>query len=182
MSLAKVSESCNNMETLSAYEQKDKLLVFDKENAKRTQVRDSQADYYSSHMWLSEEEKKTMMEKEKKRKEMKSRIHEKKLHISFDIAGRRVIEYSNAIASEEEEQQEEGDDDDKDDCNRSNKGIISDTADSASAANLVDITAASFSTFQNIDLEFNPTKAGEVYRSMKKLWTCCIYLGKGWIV
>jgi hypothetical protein len=35
-----------------AYRQKDKLLMFDKEHAKRTHVHDAQADYYETGRYV----------------------------------------------------------------------------------------------------------------------------------
>ena len=55
--------------TASAYRLKDRLLVFDKEHAKRTQVFDMQADYYESATWLTAEEKESIDAREKKRRE-----------------------------------------------------------------------------------------------------------------
>jgi hypothetical protein len=54
---------------LTAVRHKDKLLRFDREHTKRTQVHDAQADYYTSTNWLTPEEKQQMEEKEKKRQE-----------------------------------------------------------------------------------------------------------------
>jgi hypothetical protein len=81
----------NQESTIRAYQQKDKLLLFDKENAKRTQVLDSQADYYESSTWLTDEEKREIDEKERKRVE-KSMVGHKKMHIAYDIAGRKFVQ------------------------------------------------------------------------------------------
>ncbi|RYH00606.1 hypothetical protein EON65_49040 [archaeon] len=51
----------------TAYEQRDRLLNFDREHAKRTQVRDSQADYYVTNAWSSQEEREQADEDDKKR-------------------------------------------------------------------------------------------------------------------
>ena len=48
--------------TIGAYQQKDKLMTFDREHAKRTHVNDAQSDYYESSTWLSEEEKKVVLD------------------------------------------------------------------------------------------------------------------------
>eukprot|EP01035_Chromulina_nebulosa_P030048 gene30048-39907_t len=54
--------------TVRAYSQKDKLLLFDREHAKRTHVHDAQADYYESSAWLTAEEKKQIDDKLRKKK------------------------------------------------------------------------------------------------------------------
>eukprot|EP01031_Cornospumella_fuschlensis_P037296 gene37296-45282_t len=51
----------------AAYEQRDRLLSFDREHAKRTQVRDAQADYYVTNAWSSQEEREQADEEDKKR-------------------------------------------------------------------------------------------------------------------
>lgn len=53
LSYEEVSISGFDQSTKKAYKLKDKLLQFDKENAKRTQVHDAQADYYENSTWLS---------------------------------------------------------------------------------------------------------------------------------
>jgi hypothetical protein len=77
--------------TVAAYQQKDKLLTFDREHAKRTHVNDASADYYESATWLSPEEKAALDEKERRRREA-SRPSNRRYKMSFDLAGRRVIE------------------------------------------------------------------------------------------
>ena len=54
-------------------------------------MNDAQADYYESSTWLSEEEKKSLDDKERQRREA-SRPSNRKYKISFDIAGRKVVE------------------------------------------------------------------------------------------
>eukprot|EP01031_Cornospumella_fuschlensis_P010592 gene10592-12969_t len=51
----------------AAYEQRDRLLTFDREHAKRTQVRDAQADYYVTNAWSTQEEREQADEEDKKR-------------------------------------------------------------------------------------------------------------------
>jgi hypothetical protein len=76
-------------EMIDAYKQKDKLLQFDREYAKRTRVYDAQSDYYESGTWLSEEEKTELAKKETRRQE---RLREagkvKGFGFSVDLAGR----------------------------------------------------------------------------------------------
>lgn len=61
--------------------------MFDKENAKRTHVHDAQADYYETSTWLTEDERREIDEKEKKRREKYSPSN-RKLFIAVDVAGR----------------------------------------------------------------------------------------------
>jgi len=78
-------------DTLKAYRQKDKLLMFDKEHAKRTHVHDAQADYYETGTWLSEEEKSEMDKREQHRRDGRKPLN-RKFKMAFDMAGRRIIE------------------------------------------------------------------------------------------
>lgn len=75
----------------AAYKQKDKLLTFDKENAKRTKVNDAQGDYYETSTWLTAEEKAQIDEKERRRLEKYKRSG-KGVRVAFDIAGRKIVE------------------------------------------------------------------------------------------
>ena len=78
--------------TIRAYSQKDKLLLFDREHAKRTHVHDAQADYYESSAWLTAEEKKQIDDKLRKKKELRERRPATK-RITLDLAGRKIVEY-----------------------------------------------------------------------------------------
>ena len=78
---------------LKAYQQKDKLLIFDQENVKRTQVFDAQGDYYESNAtsssWLSEEEKQMMARKEERRKK---KLHERrKLRVDIHLFSEQYV-------------------------------------------------------------------------------------------
>ena len=134
-------------EAVAAYKMKDKLLVFDKENAKRTHVFDAQADWYESANWLGEDEKKRIDDKERRRREArKNRGRKNKINITFDLAGRKTIEYvedeeeeENAAAEEEFEPDPEEDDEEG-------------------------------RAYENAGLQEQRGKAGEVYRLMKQRW------------
>jgi hypothetical protein len=76
-----------SVSTVAAYRQKDKLMLFDSENAKRTQVHDAQSDYYKSNDWLTEEEKKENEKKEKERYDQKFN-RKSTFRISIDVSGR----------------------------------------------------------------------------------------------
>jgi len=128
--------------TVKAYAQKDKLLLFDREHAKRTHVHDAQADYYDSSAWLTPEEKQLIDDKLRKKKEARERRPTTK-HITFDLAGRKITEYigdANDANSPKEDRLASGDE------------------------LLIDV-----STYQNTELESRRSKAGEVYRQMKQM-------------
>ena len=78
--------------SVRAYSQKDKLLLFDREHAKRTHVHDAQADYYESSAWLTPEEKKQIDDKLRRKKELRDRRPTTK-RITLDLAGRKIVEY-----------------------------------------------------------------------------------------
>lgn len=84
---------------------KDKLMKFDREHAKRTEVRDTQSDYYTSNNWLSEEEKTEAEKKEKLRIESKKRSN-RPVNISIDLVGRRIVEHNEKTEASVEEENE----------------------------------------------------------------------------
>lgn len=168
--------------TVKAYKMLDKLLQFDKENAQRTHVHDAQADYYESGTWLSEEEKASIDKRNKLRLEAKNKRPQRKINIHFDIAGRRVVDYS---AEEEDVLFEDVDtmsglisckpctgaldndggrpswmeDDVGTSCSLGNSNL-------AGAHDLPD--EYDLPVYENAALEFSKGKAGEIYRTMKK--------------
>lgn len=89
--------------TIAAYKQKDKLLLFDREHAKRTQVKDAQGDYYETSTWLTAEEKAAIDEKERARLDKYKRSG-RQMKISFDIAGRKIVEDGKDDDEEDEEE------------------------------------------------------------------------------
>lgn len=67
--------------------QKEKLLEYDRNSVKRTQVIDDQADYFSTeNPWLSEDEKQSMKNKQQEYLDAKNRM-KKKVNITIDFAG-----------------------------------------------------------------------------------------------
>lgn len=67
--------------------QKEKLLEFDRNSVKRTQVIDDQADYFSTdNPWLSEEEKKAVKSKQQEYLDAKSKLR-RRVNITIDFAG-----------------------------------------------------------------------------------------------
>lgn len=138
-----------NESVVEAYRLKDKLLIFDKENTKRTHVFDAQADYYESANWLSEDEKKRIDDKERRRRAAKkNRGLTNKINIRFDLAGRKIIEYvkDNGEVEEGEDEEEEYEGEEEED----------DT-----------VTGLSYG---NTGLQNQRGRAGEVYRLMKQRW------------
>ncbi|KAH0547050.1 activating signal cointegrator 1 [Cotesia glomerata] len=73
--------------------QRDKLVEFDRNSVKRTQVIDDQSDYYQStdSVWLSNKER---AEIQKHQEEMRSRKHASRLSkkVTLDLYGRQVID------------------------------------------------------------------------------------------
>ena len=89
-------------DTVDAYRQKDKLMIYDKEHAKRTKVYDAQADYYESSAWLTEEEKEELKKRDQKRRE-KYRPTKRRTKLTLDFAERRVLEASSSSEDNEDE-------------------------------------------------------------------------------
>eukprot|EP01036_Dinobryon_divergens_P026600 gene26600-35272_t len=132
--------------TVRAYSQKDKLLLFDREHAKRTHVHDAQADYYESSAWLTAEEKKQIDDKLRKKKELRERRPTTK-RITLDLAGRKIVEY---IRKE---------DDDEDDILESH-GQLNPSSSQIEEHHV----------YANDELEGRGSRAGEVYRMMREKW------------
>lgn len=97
---------------IRAYELKDKLLVFDRENAKRTHVHDAQGDYYESTTWLTEEEKQAIDAREEERRS-KLKPSNRKMNFTIDVQGRRFVESKKNDEGEYEEEEQGHDDDDE---------------------------------------------------------------------
>jgi len=77
---------------VEAYRAKDRLLGYDKEHAKRTNVYDAEGDYYSSETWLTKDEKKKADAKEKKRRAaLNERGRAKGFRVAVDLTGRVVV-------------------------------------------------------------------------------------------
>lgn len=71
---------------------KDRLVAADRDGAMRTAVLDDQADFFEidSNAWLSEEEKRSMRERQKAMPDA-DEAHRKRFTVSFDMLGRQVI-------------------------------------------------------------------------------------------
>lgn len=87
---------------LRAYKHKDKLLVFDSENTKRTQVYDAQGDYYESASWLSESERAALDVKEMARRK---KLHTRRIAtLTLDLQSSLLIESTMSELDKEEEE------------------------------------------------------------------------------
>uniref|UniRef100_A0A0B6ZWX8 ASCH domain-containing protein n=2 Tax=Arion vulgaris TaxID=1028688 RepID=A0A0B6ZWX8_9EUPU len=82
-----------------ALQHRDKLLEFDRTSVRRTQVIDDECDYYAtdSNQWLNTEEREKLRKREE---ELRNSRHgsRRDRKITFDFAGRRVIDAENDIA------------------------------------------------------------------------------------
>ncbi|KAG7327256.1 hypothetical protein KOW79_008862 [Hemibagrus wyckioides] len=76
-----------------AIQHKDKLLEFDKNSIRRTQVLDDESDYFASdsNQWLSPVERATLRKREEELQELRH-ASRKDRKITLDFAGRRVLE------------------------------------------------------------------------------------------
>ena len=77
----------------AAVDNKDRLLDYQANSAKRTQIIDDESDYFNvdSNKWLTPEQREAM---KKKKEELQQEKHRSRLHrkITFDFAGRKVVE------------------------------------------------------------------------------------------
>ncbi|XP_048041529.1 activating signal cointegrator 1 isoform X1 [Megalobrama amblycephala] len=76
-----------------AIKHKDKLLEFDKNSVKRTQVLDDESDYFAtdSNQWLSPGEREAIRKREEELRELRH-ASRKDRKITLDFAGRRVLD------------------------------------------------------------------------------------------
>ncbi|TTA54983.1 Activating signal cointegrator 1 [Bagarius yarrelli] len=76
-----------------AIQHKDKLLEFDKNSVRRTQVLDDESDYFAtdSNQWLSPVEREKLRRREEELQELRH-ASRKDRKITLDFAGRRVLE------------------------------------------------------------------------------------------
>lgn len=139
--------------TVNAYRQKDKLLTFDREHAKRTHVNDAQSDYYESSTWLSDAEKAVLDRKEKLRRDA-AKPSNRRYKMSFDLAGRRVVEVI------------QGDDDDESDL--ANDGSGASVSKEGGGSGQYDPGYEPDQLVQNDALmSENAGRIGEVYRQIR---------------
>ncbi|XP_030622009.1 activating signal cointegrator 1 [Chanos chanos] len=76
-----------------AVQHKDKLLEFDKNSVRRTQVLDDESDYFAtdSNQWLSPSEREALRKREEELRDLRH-CSRKDRKITLDFAGRKVLE------------------------------------------------------------------------------------------
>ncbi|XP_061925148.1 activating signal cointegrator 1 isoform X2 [Entelurus aequoreus] len=81
-----------------AVQHKEKLLEYDKNSVKRTQVLDDESDYFAteSNQWLSTAERDKLRKKEEELRELRH-VSRKDRKITLDFAGRQVIDEGNNL-------------------------------------------------------------------------------------
>ncbi|XP_029284646.1 activating signal cointegrator 1 [Cottoperca gobio] len=81
-----------------AVQHKDKLLDYDKNSVRRTQVLDDESDYFAteSNQWLSPNEREKLRKKEEELRELRHASRKDK-KITLDFAGRKVIDEGNDL-------------------------------------------------------------------------------------
>lgn len=89
-----------------AYAVKDRLLQFDRENARRTHVHDAQADYYESSTWLSPEEKAAIDAKRKRARNAKL-PSQRRYIMKLNENGKKITANTIVLTKEEEEEGED---------------------------------------------------------------------------
>lgn len=171
--------------TVKAYKMLDKLLQFDKENAQRTHVHDAQADYYETGTWLTEEEKADIAKREALRQDAKKKKSHRKVNIRFDIAGRRVVDFNEEEAELADAEEVPGsfkvcsvqldNDGERPAWMYDETPLVESMGQTTiggqkACATQNDDEDEDFElpVYDNVGLERNRGKAGEVYRSMKK--------------
>ncbi|XP_033488714.1 activating signal cointegrator 1 [Epinephelus lanceolatus] len=81
-----------------AVQHKDKLLEYDRNSVRRTQVLDDESDYFAtdSNQWLSPGEREKLRKKEEELRELRH-ASRKDRKITLDFAGRQVIDEGNNL-------------------------------------------------------------------------------------
>ena len=76
---------------LRAITEKERLVGYDRDSAKQTAVIDDQSDFFEidSNIWLSQEEKAFLKQKEEEM-EAERRSERDKVYVTFDLLGRKV--------------------------------------------------------------------------------------------
>uniref|UniRef100_A0A3Q1I3F0 Activating signal cointegrator 1 n=1 Tax=Acanthochromis polyacanthus TaxID=80966 RepID=A0A3Q1I3F0_9TELE len=85
-----------------ALQHKDKLLEFDRNSVRRTQVLDDESDYFAtdSNQWLSPSEREKLRKQEEELRELRH-ASRKDRKITLDFAGRQVIDEGNHLTPPE---------------------------------------------------------------------------------
>eukprot|EP00397_Hematodinium_sp_SG-2012_P014498 GEMP01014740.1.p1 GENE.GEMP01014740.1~~GEMP01014740.1.p1 ORF type:complete len:738 (+),score=182.95 GEMP01014740.1:50-2263(+) len=87
---------------------KDQLVDYDGNSKKRTKVYDDSTDWFSetANPWLTQKQRKHA-EEEGKRQEEEKRIERRKMHLTFDLFGRTVVEAPPPSAAKKEQERED---------------------------------------------------------------------------
>ena len=128
---------------IKALEVKDRLLIFDKENTKRTHVQDMQADYYTTSAWLTEEEKADIERREIERKARNNRRGDRSLNLSLSSGGFEETVHEEVFPDE-----------------------VTPVEDGINSANRLDQPAPANYGLSSNPLEMEDTKSGYIYRKM----------------
>ncbi|KAM3877415.1 activating signal cointegrator 1 [Diretmus argenteus] len=82
-----------------ALQHKDKLLEYDKNSVRRTQVLDDESDYFAtdSNQWLSPNEREKLRKKEEELRELRH-ASRKDRKITLDFAGRKVLDEGDNLS------------------------------------------------------------------------------------
>ena len=82
----------------AAVENKDRLLDYQANSAKRTQIIDDESDYFNvdNNRWLTPQQREALR---KKKEELQNEKHKSRLDrkITFDFAGRKVVEEEDVV-------------------------------------------------------------------------------------
>ncbi|XP_076012336.1 activating signal cointegrator 1 isoform X2 [Genypterus blacodes] len=83
-----------------ALEHKEKLLEYDRNSVRRTQVLDDESDYFAtdSNQWLSPNEREKLRKKEEELRELRH-ASRKDRKITLDFAGRQIVEEGDNLSS-----------------------------------------------------------------------------------
>lgn len=83
-----------------AITEKERLLGYDRSAAKQTAIIDDQSDFFEidGNVWLSQEEKAVLRDRER---EAEERRNDKRLYVTFDLLGRKIV---SADGPDEEEE------------------------------------------------------------------------------
>ncbi|GAB6025272.1 hypothetical protein CHUAL_010690 [Chamberlinius hualienensis] len=86
----------------NAVEHKNKLLEFDQNAEKRTKIIDDEADYFNvNNRWLSKSDREALAKRDKAKQDLQNKAKNENL-VTFDFAGRQIIEERNTAQEEME--------------------------------------------------------------------------------
>ena len=151
---------------IKAYRAKDRLLGFDAQHTRRTQVLDAQEDYYETSTWLNPEEKAKIDALQSKRRA--ARVPSaRRYKMTVDIAGRKA--YTQDAEADQVEQEQE----DLDQLHelRENARSLQEKEEASLELEMKmqNMPPQSDDAIEeNVSLHYNQRKAGQVYRLLKE--------------